>query len=63
MLNKLTGFYGVLAGIILAAAIIAFAHFVLQVPEGPGRFAVFFIATVAFFALAFNGTAYNKQVK
>lgn len=61
MLNKLTGFTGVIAGILLAAAIIAFANFVLHVPEGTERFAVFFLAAVAFFALALNGTAYNRQ--
>ena len=61
MLNKLTGFTGVIAGFILAIAIVAFANFVLHVPEGPGRFVVFGVAALTFFALAFNGTLYNKQ--
>ena len=61
MFNKLTGFTGVAAGFIVAAAIIVFANFVLHVPEGTGRFAVLILATVAFFGLALNGTLYNKQ--
>jgi hypothetical protein len=63
MLNKLTGFIGVAAGFILAIAIIAFAHFMLQVPEGGFRLLVFGIAAAVFFGLAFNGTLYNKQGK